>query len=811
MFGRLTSFALAISFVTGVAANAQSWLQVAVAPAISPPARQFHAMAYDTASGQLVLFGGLDAGDNLLGDTWTWDGANWTQKHPAASPPVRWGHAMAYDSAHSQVVLFGGFDGVNDLGDTWVWDGTNWTNKTPGPVNPGPSPRFGHAMTYDAAHGQVVLFGGGGHIFGGIGSLSDTWVWNGTIWTQKSVAAPPPGRDLHAMAYDAGHSQVVLFGGQDQGGNLLSDTWLWDGTGWTQQSPGAIPPPRSNHTMAYDSTQGQVVLFGGYITTTSFLADTWQWDGTNWASEGPSTSPPARDDHAMAFDSQHAQMVLFGGVTSSNQTLSDTWIFYRASFSNWNQRSPAASPPATPGIGGVGAMAYDAAHMQTVFLDALSGATWLWDGTSWTQSATPSPGARPGFAMAYDAQHDKVVLFGGILNELALNDTWLWDGTNWSKASPSTIPAGRGYHAMAYDAARQQVVMNGGLSAESILFGPYFFDTWVWDGTNWTEKANGFGGAFHAMAYDVAHAQVVRFGGSSGGAPVNVTAVWDGTSWTQTSPVASPSGRQEHAMVYDAALGQIVLFGGMNGSTANLGDTWLWDGTNWTQQSSTANPSGRHSHAMAYDSVRQQVVLFGGNMGGGLFGSSTIFSDTWSWEAFSATPNRGSGTGPQVFNATYFDNNGASDLQVAYLDFGSVGDAPNSCKLSYAAGTVNLFNDGNTGVIGSVFLGGGSSVSNSQCTVFGGSTAATLLGNNLIVPFDIQFKAGFAGQKTIFGMAETVNGTFSNGGAFQTLGTWTPAASTPSGLILRSPDGTKCARITVSDTGALVTTSINCP
>src|SRR5216683_1014776 len=98
--------------------------------------------------------------------------ANWTRKSPQTSPSARDGHAMVYDSAHGQVVLFGG--GTHD---TWVWDGSNWTQKFP---QNSPSARGSHAMAYDSAHGQVVLFGGAGN-----GHLNDTWVWDGSNWTQK--------------------------------------------------------------------------------------------------------------------------------------------------------------------------------------------------------------------------------------------------------------------------------------------------------------------------------------------------------------------------------------------------------------------------------------------------------------------------------------------------------------------------------------------------------------------------------------------------------------------------------------------------
>jgi hypothetical protein len=42
-----------------------------------------------------------------LGDTWTWNGSAWTKQSPATSPSVRVDPAMAYDTASGDV-LFGG-------------------------------------------------------------------------------------------------------------------------------------------------------------------------------------------------------------------------------------------------------------------------------------------------------------------------------------------------------------------------------------------------------------------------------------------------------------------------------------------------------------------------------------------------------------------------------------------------------------------------------------------------------------------------------------------------------------------------------
>ncbi len=118
-------------------------------------------MAYDGATGTVVVFGGCCAGSGQLADTWTWDGTTWMQQHPAASPPARYHAAMAYAGATGTVVLFGGayeqIGAVELLGDTWTWDGTTWTQQAPA-VHP--STRYFASMADDGATGTAVLFGG---------------------------------------------------------------------------------------------------------------------------------------------------------------------------------------------------------------------------------------------------------------------------------------------------------------------------------------------------------------------------------------------------------------------------------------------------------------------------------------------------------------------------------------------------------------------------------------------------------------------------------------------------------------------------
>jgi hypothetical protein len=277
-------------------------------------------MVYDAAHGQILLFGGLTfSGD--LNDTWIWDGSNWSQAAAANSPSPRGWPAMAYDAAHHQVVLFGGYSadsptGVSHwLGDTWIWDGANWTQQNPAT---NPSGRTSSAAVYDPIRHNVVLFGGQDS---GDNFLNETWLWDGSNWSQAAPANRPPGRGDAAMAFDANTGQAVLFGGRNNFPFVyFSDTWNWDGTNWSQAAPAAHPLAGFTIPSAWDPDVGQVVLWGP-----DSLDGTWAWNGSNWLQLTPATTPGSRFSASLAFDANTGTLVLFGGGGSSGADLNDTW------------------------------------------------------------------------------------------------------------------------------------------------------------------------------------------------------------------------------------------------------------------------------------------------------------------------------------------------------------------------------------------------------------------------------------------------------------------------------------------------------
>ena len=346
IWGVLLVTGLALASAEGAAAQAPTlqagWNQLS--PASAPPGRYFDAVTYDATHGNIVLFGGITTGGTFLNDTWLWNGT-WTNvTPPSGNPPARAGFAMTYDAAHGQVVLFGGRSSASGtLGDTWLWNGTTWTQANP---QHSPGARNNMSMVYDAAQGNVVLFGGDVTANSGLAS-NDTWIWNGSDWIQQSPATVTPTRDTYSMSYDAAHGQVVMFGGTDQFGTNLSDTWIWNGSNWIQKSPSSFPSARFGQGMAYDAALGQVVLFGG-IGASGDLNDTWAWDGTNWTLVSSSANPSLREaPSGMAYDPAQGQILLFGGLSSTNAPLADTWEFSPTqNFGNINVCPSGANTPA---------------------------------------------------------------------------------------------------------------------------------------------------------------------------------------------------------------------------------------------------------------------------------------------------------------------------------------------------------------------------------------------------------------------------------------------------------------------------------
>jgi len=238
------------------------------------------AMAFDAARGVTILFGGAFApyksSPYYYSDTWRWDwkATIWNQVSEGG-PPARAYHAMAYDARRAEVVLFGGYgydpESASDAFDpgTWAWNGKSWVLK----ASLGPPVRYGHAMAYDSDRGVVLLFGGRSPL-GQKPLYNDFWSWNGSSWTLIKTSLSPEARSDCGLAYDSIRGKLVLHGGKGADDIRFNDLWEYAGGVWTRikTSP---PDLRQRFKTAFNESKGKVVMAGegGHRT----WSETWHY------------------------------------------------------------------------------------------------------------------------------------------------------------------------------------------------------------------------------------------------------------------------------------------------------------------------------------------------------------------------------------------------------------------------------------------------------------------------------------------------------------------------------------------------------
>ncbi|MDP9194271.1 MAG: hypothetical protein M3P06_21450 [Acidobacteriota bacterium] len=249
--------------------------------------------AYDTDRNRLVV--------SCTGtDTYEFDGSAWkTFTELTKEPQTRRFAAMVYDPKLKKTIMFGGYNNNNYRDDTWTWDGTAWTElKMDGDDRP---PHRGQAaMWYDPLQQKVILYGGigRGSVNERVTRYSDMWAFDGTAWTELTIAEHPGARFGPQIGVNPVTGKVLLFGGlrvevreDDPEGKALrqffaNDTWEWDGAAsrWTRiETDPATPEPevRENGSVAWDPVASQLVMYGGYAEG-FYRSDVWEWTGQDW-------------------------------------------------------------------------------------------------------------------------------------------------------------------------------------------------------------------------------------------------------------------------------------------------------------------------------------------------------------------------------------------------------------------------------------------------------------------------------------------------------------------------------------------------
>ncbi len=257
----------------------------------------------------------------------------WKQIKPNPHPSKRTGHDLAYDSARGVIVLYGGTKGADRLQDTWEFSPENETWALRDDLPNSPPPLAAHKVFYDEKNHRTVLFGGQEELFD---FVSDVWEYDGTTWSKAEIAegTSPVARGGHSLAYDSKRGNALLFGGRkridEDTVKLLGDTWLYDITAraWTPVEGDVSPSPREGAGLVYDPWSDRFILFGGSFFNNYRSDETWTFDpvSSTWSQLETEDSPSKRDAASMTV-LDASRVIVSCGSSYRGRYLSDTWIF----------------------------------------------------------------------------------------------------------------------------------------------------------------------------------------------------------------------------------------------------------------------------------------------------------------------------------------------------------------------------------------------------------------------------------------------------------------------------------------------------
>jgi hypothetical protein len=286
-----------------------------------------HSIAYDEDREVVVLFGGAERCTNRVGrnDTWEFDGTDWTEITTAHSPPARYYGSLVYDSTRGVMVLYGGSinTGGFAFGDTWEYDGIDWTQVFP-TASPGVCAR--KSMAYDPIRERVVLrmqFSGSGP--NECTNPQTTWEYDGITWTQIEPQANPPDTDHHnyhsPFYWDPIAERLTYF--------LKDAVWTFDGTTWEAVATFAC----SIGGIAIDGHTGTYLFteFIGIDSPPREFDQTVEWNPTSIPLTATHTTyPPPRTlpTNPTVFVAARGSIMLFGGYEyCTDVTYQDTWEY----------------------------------------------------------------------------------------------------------------------------------------------------------------------------------------------------------------------------------------------------------------------------------------------------------------------------------------------------------------------------------------------------------------------------------------------------------------------------------------------------
>jgi hypothetical protein len=521
-----------------------------------PSPRAGAAAVFDSVANRVVLFGGATStatAENVpSNETWAFASNVWTRLTPATSPGARSGHAMAFDAARNEILMYGG-SGTSASTEFWRFDGTTWT-QLPSTTQPNPGSQFNPRMVFNSADNLVYLFVNN--------PAPRAWIWNGASWTQG------PSMPFHpiSVTFNQSTSSMLLVSPTGQFAEYVGGTQ--PPVAWT--TPNSAPPVSSGFSLAPLPNRSFLVTLASAANPNVANAASYRVNTTSGWQPIASTKPhpSASVDMALAFHPPGQHTVFFGGAQREGLTpLNQTWTLRGERWKRFETNQP------VPGSRVRSQMAFVPTRGVTALVGGTPGdsSAWAWTGDGWTFSAGLGITGELGTPAVFDPSRQALATtrFGTVTFS-----------QGFAPGQAFSAPGADGSNgAMAYDPIRGRLIFAAGQGASSTYaLGPGQTPlTLLWSSVVANRQTGSWGAR---MAFDPGRRGLVLFGGfaSPSGATAFPRSTYflgsEATAWS-TLPLNSPTGRKSQGMVWDPLSERIIMTGGVtHQSTVPLVETW---------------------------------------------------------------------------------------------------------------------------------------------------------------------------------------------------------------------------------------------
>jgi hypothetical protein len=240
----------------------------------------------------------------------------------------------------------------------------------------------------------------------GAGALSAVESYNGTSWTTNPVSVNTGRPDGAA----SGTQTAALFFG---GAPNYTNTEKWNGSTWTN-NPTGLNTGRSDLAASGSGPSTATITFGGYQYGVGAVGVSESWNGSIWTNT-PSLNT-ARDS-LTGLGIQTAALAISGPTGVGTESWNGS-VWTASANVNTARYDAGASGTQTSGLffGGAG----------TAPGASVTGATELWNGTSWTSNPTGLATARRLLGGA--GTQTAGIAFGGFTDTVETASTEEWTG-----------------------------------------------------------------------------------------------------------------------------------------------------------------------------------------------------------------------------------------------------------------------------------------------------------------------------------------------------------------------------------------------